>query len=85
MTDFARARADAVMNTTSANDRAADLQSLGETGMEAADFFRTGKKSSAEWRDAKLKALAEIAKQKAGLEFQVIESMKILVNATAEN
>jgi hexosaminidase len=64
---------------------AADLQSLGETGTEAADFFRTGKKSSAEWREAKLKALAEIAKQKAGLEFQVVESMKILVNATAEN
>ena len=70
---------------TEAKPLAADLQSLGETGMEAADFFRIGKKSSAEWRDAKLKALAEIAKQKAGLEFQVIESMKILVNATAEN
>ncbi len=64
---------------------AMDLESLGEIGQEAADFFRTGKNSSADWRDAKLKELAEIAKQKAGLEFQVIESMKILVNATAGN
>jgi len=68
-----------------ANQLAADLESLGEIGSEAAEFFRSGKKSSAEWRDAKLKALAEIAKQKAGLEFQVIESMKVLVNATAGN
>jgi hexosaminidase len=68
-----------------ANQLAADLESLGEIGSESAGFFREGKKSSAEWRDEKLKRLDEIAKQKAGLEFQVIESMKILVNATAEN
>jgi hexosaminidase len=68
-----------------ANQLAADLESLGEIGSEASEFFREGKKSSAEWRDAKLKSLAEIAKQKAGLEFQVIESMKVLVNATAGN
>jgi len=70
---------------TEAKPLAADLQSLGETGTEVADLFREGKKSSAEWREAKLKTLAEIAKQKAGLEFQVVESMKILVNATAGN
>lgn len=70
---------------TEAKPLAADLESLGEIGTEASDYFRTGKKSSADWRDEKLKALAEIAKQKAGLEFQVIESMKILVNATAGN
>ncbi|HEY8562407.1 MAG TPA: family 20 glycosylhydrolase [Pyrinomonadaceae bacterium] len=64
---------------------AADLQSLGEMGTEAAEFFRTGKDSSADWRDARLKSLDEIAKQKAGVEFQVIESMKILINATAGN
>lgn len=68
-----------------ANQLAADLESLGEIGSESAEFFRSGKKSSAEWRDARVKSLAEIAKQKAGLEFQVIESMKILVNATAGN
>jgi hexosaminidase len=68
-----------------ANQLAVDLENLGEIGSEAAGFFREGKKSSAEWRDENLKRLDEIAKQKAGLEFQVIESMKILVNATAEN
>jgi hexosaminidase len=68
-----------------ANQLAADLENLGEMGSETAEFFREGKKSSAEWREAKLKSLAEIAKQKAGVEFQVIESMKVLINATAEN
>lgn len=68
-----------------AKQLATDLQSLSEIGTEASDFIRTGKKSSADWREAKLKTLAEIAKQKAGLEFQVIESMKVLVNATAGN
>ncbi len=62
-----------------------DLQSLGEIGLETLEMLETRKTSSAEWREAKLKNLTEIAKQKAGLEFQVIESMKILVNATAGN
>lgn len=68
-----------------AKQLAADLQSLGELGLEIVEMIETGKTSSAEWRDAKLKNLTEIAKQKAGLEFQVIESMKVLVNATAGN
>jgi hexosaminidase len=70
---------------TEAKQLATDLQSLGEIGLETAEFLETRKTSSAEWRDAKLKNLSEIAKQKAGLEFQVIESMKILINATAGN
>jgi hexosaminidase len=70
---------------TEASQLAADLESLGEIGTEASEYFREGKKSSAEWRDSRLKSLAEIAKQKAGLEFQVVESMKIFVNATAGN
>ena len=68
-----------------AKQLAVDLQSLGETGAEAAEFFRAGKKSDADWREAKLKSLDEIAKQKAGVEFRVIESMKVFVNATAGN
>lgn len=68
-----------------AKQLAADLQSLGELGLEIVEMIETGKTSSAEWRDAKLKSLTEIAKQKAGLEFQVIESMKVLVNATSGN
>ncbi len=70
---------------TEAKQLAPDLQSLGEIGLETVEFLQTGKTSSAEWRDAKLKSLAEIGKQKAGLEFQVVESMKLLVNATAGN
>ena len=68
-----------------AKQLASDLQTLGEIGLETTGFLQTGKTSSAEWRVAKLKMLVEIGQQKAALEFQVIESMKILVNATAGN
>ncbi len=68
-----------------AKQLAADLQRLGEIGLEITEFFETGKTSSTQWREAKLKDLSEIAKQKAALEFQVIESMKILINATGGN
>ena len=68
-----------------AKQLASDLQTLGEIGLETTGFLQTGKTSSAEWRAAKLKMLVEIGQQKAALEFQVIESMKILVNATAGN
>ena len=70
---------------TEAKQFAPDLQSLGEIGLETVEFLESGKTSSAEWREAKLKSLAEIAKQKAGLEFQVIEAMKKLVVVTAGN
>ena len=70
---------------TEAKQLAPDLQSLGEIGLETVEFLESGKTSSAEWREAKLKSLAEIAKQKAGLEFQVIEAMKKLVVVTAGN
>jgi hexosaminidase len=70
---------------TEAKQLAPDLQNLGEIGLETVELLENGKTSTAEWRDAKLKRLAEIAKQKAGLEFQVIESLKTLVNATAGN
>ena len=70
---------------TEAKQLAPDLQSLGEIGLETVEFLESGKTSSAEWREAKLQSLAEIAKQKAGLEFQVIEAMKKLVVVTAGN
>ncbi len=66
-----------------AKQLAPDLQSLGEIGLETVEVLESGKISTAEWRETKLKNLTEIAKQKAGLEFQVIEAMKVLVNATA--
>ncbi len=68
-----------------AKQLAPELQMLGEIGLETVELLETGKTSSAQWRDEKIKSLAEIANQKAGLEFQVIESLKILVNATAGN
>jgi hexosaminidase len=70
---------------TEAKQLAPDLQALGEIGLETVELLESRKTSTAEWRDAKLKSLSEIAKQKAALEFQVIEAMKILVNATAGN
>ena len=39
---------------------------------------------SAEWRDAQLKTLSEIAKPKAALEFAVVESVKKMVKAVSE-
>ena len=68
-----------------ARQLAPDLQTLGEIGLETVELLEAGKKSSAEWREAKMKSLTEIAKQKAGVEFQVIESIKTLINATAGN
>jgi len=68
---------------TEAKPLAIDLENLGEIGTDAADFIRTGKSSSAEWREAKLKSLTEIGKPKAAVEFQVVEAMKILIEATA--
>jgi hypothetical protein len=38
----------------------------------------------AEWRDARLAALAEIAKPKAALEFPFVESLRQLVFAASE-
>ncbi len=65
-----------------AKQLAVDLQSLGEIGSELISIVESGKSSSAELRDGKLKMLDEIAKPKAALEFQVVEAMKVLVNST---
>jgi hexosaminidase len=67
-----------------AKQLAADLQNLGEIGMEIIGMMQTGKKLTADWREAKLKRLAEIAKPKAALEFQVVESMKKLIAVVSE-
>lgn len=70
---------------TEAKQLAIDLENLGDIGAEVSDFLRTGKTSSAEWRETKLKSLTEIGKPKAAVEFKVIEAMKLLVEATAGN
>ena len=67
-----------------ANQLAVDLQNLGLIGLEASEFLETSKTPDAGWRESKLKALDEIAKPKAALEFQVVESVKKLVNAAFE-
>ncbi|MEZ5426966.1 MAG: family 20 glycosylhydrolase [Pyrinomonadaceae bacterium] len=64
-----------------AGQLAVDLRNLGEIGLEAVSYLEKGVRPSAEWRDAKLKTLEEIAKPKAALEFVVIENMKKLVEA----
>lgn len=62
-----------------AKQLAIDLQNLGEIGFEINDILQTGKTPGADWKDTKLKRLSEIAKPKAAVEFQVVESMKKLV------
>ena len=53
-------------------------------GLEAFDYFRNGKIPSTEWRDAKLARLAEAAKPKAAVELMIVQPIKELVIATAE-
>jgi hexosaminidase len=62
-----------------AKQLAADLQDLGEIGLEITNILEMGKIPAADWKDTKLKRLAEIAKPKAAVEFQVVESMKKLI------
>ncbi|HEV3470208.1 MAG TPA: family 20 glycosylhydrolase [Pyrinomonadaceae bacterium] len=63
---------------------AKDLGQLGETGLEALSYLARGVPAPAEWRDARLAALAEAAKPKAALEFPVIPGLRQLVVAAHE-
>ena len=63
---------------------AADLPALGTTGLEALSYLTRGSAPTAEWRDARLKALDEAAKPKAALEFAVIQGLRQLVVAAYE-
>ncbi len=58
---------------------AADLVELGMLGKEIVRIHESGTAPSADWTDAKLKRLAEIAKPRAAVEFQVVEAMKALI------
>lgn len=64
-----------------ARQMATDLKDLGEIGLEIIEVLEMKAIPTAEWREAKLKRLAEIAKPKAAMEFQVVESMKKLVES----
>jgi hexosaminidase len=63
---------------------APDLKNLGEIGVEIISYMEKGSAPTAEWRDAKLKMLDEIAKPKAAVEFQVVESIRKIINAASE-
>jgi hexosaminidase len=66
-----------------------DFQKITEIAQEALDALESNRakdsaQKSAEWREAQLKTLAEIAKSKAGLEIVVVESIKKMVLAASE-
>ncbi|HEY1404427.1 MAG TPA: family 20 glycosylhydrolase, partial [Pyrinomonadaceae bacterium] len=63
---------------------AGDLAGLGTTGLEALSYISRGVAPSAEWRNARLAALEQIAKPKAALEFPVVSSVRQLVVAASE-
>lgn len=65
-----------------AKQLAPDLKNLGEIGLETFSFLEKGAKTTAEWREAKLKMLDEIAKPKAAVEFHVVESLKKMIAAS---
>ena len=63
---------------------AADLSTLGTTGLEALSYLSSGVAPPAAWRDAKLAAIEQASKPKAALEFAVIPSLRQLVVAASE-
>jgi len=63
---------------------AKDLSDLGETGLEAMSYLKSGMVPTTAWREAKLAGLAQAAIPKSALEFMVISSVKKLVIAAAE-
>ncbi len=62
----------------------ADLQKLGEIGLEAISHLEKQSGATIEWRDTKIKMLDEIAKPKAALELQVVGNLKKMVVAVYE-
>jgi hexosaminidase len=63
---------------------ARDLASAGEIGLEALSYIQQGVAPAADWRDARLAALAEIEKPKAALEFPFMAALRELVHAAHE-
>jgi hexosaminidase len=63
---------------------ARDLSAAGAIGLEALSYIQQGVAPPAEWRDARLAALAEIEKPKAALEFPFVTALRELVHAAAE-
>jgi hexosaminidase len=63
---------------------ARDLSAAGAIGLEALAYINGGVAPSAEWRDSRLAALAEVAKPKAALEFPFLPALRELVVAAYE-
>ena len=63
---------------------ARDLAAAGEIGLEALLYLSQRVTPPAEWRDARLAALAEVEKPKAALEFPFLPALRELVHAAAE-
>jgi len=69
---------------TEAKPLAEDWLNLTRIGSEAISYLEKNEAPPAEWRDAKLKMLDEIAKPKAALEFAVVPGVKMLIVAAVE-
>lgn len=63
---------------------ARDLSAAGTIGLEALSYIQQGVAPTAEWRDARLAALAEIEKPKAALEFPFMAALRELIHAAHE-
>lgn len=64
---------------------AKDLSSMGTAGLEALSFLTKGVTPGAEWRDARLAALEQVAKPKAALEIPAVSGMRQLIVAAHES
>ena len=63
---------------------AKELSEMGTIGLEALSYISRGTSPAPEWHNARLAALDQAAKPKAGLEFPIIPSLRQLVIAAAE-
>ncbi len=61
-----------------------DLRNLGEIVGDAMSLLEKGSGATSGWRDERLKMLDGIAKPKAAVEFQVVASVRKIVNAVFE-
>ncbi len=69
---------------TEAKPLLGDWRNLSAISLEAISYLEKNSAPPAEWRDAKLKMLDEIAKPKAALEFAVVPGVKLLIVSAAE-
>jgi hexosaminidase len=60
-----------------------DFRTLNQMIQEAADALESASKQTSEWRNTNLKALDEVAKPKAGVEFAILLGVRKLVDAAS--